>query len=66
MIDLRRQQMIEHVHCGGEQHALIRLAGLPGDDLGQKGLAYAWIADEDGAGSLLEEVKVQQPQDAGL
>lgn len=66
VIHLRRQQMIEHVHGGGEQHALIRLAGLPGDDLGQKGFAHAWIADEDCAGSLLEEVEVQQSQDAGL
>ena len=58
--------MIEHVHSSGEQHALIRLAGLPADDLGQEGLAHAGIADEDCAGSFLEEVKVQESQDAGL
>jgi hypothetical protein len=43
---------------------LIRLTGFPPEDLGQEGLAHAGIADENGAGSFLEEVQTEQPQDA--
>ena len=39
--------MVEHVHGGGEQHALIGLAGAPADDLGEEGFAHAGIADKD-------------------
>jgi hypothetical protein len=48
--------------------ALIHTTGalLSVKEIGQKGLAHAWIADEDCAGSLLEEVEVQQSQDAVL
>ena len=66
MIDLRSQQVIEHVHGGGEQHALIGLAGAPADDLGQEGFAHAGIADEHDAGALVEEVEIEQAQDAVL
>ncbi len=66
VIHLRRQQVIEHIHSGGEQHALIRLTGFPAEDLGQEGLAHPGIADENGAGSFLEEVQIEQPQDASF
>jgi len=56
--------VIEHVHGGGEQDALVGTAGLPGEDLGQVGLAGAGIADDHDIGPLLEEVQVQQAQDA--
>ena len=55
VIDLRGEQMIEHVHGGGEQDALIGLAGAPADDFGQEGLADARIADEDEVGALVRE-----------
>ena len=58
--------MVEHVHGGGEQHALIGLAGAPADDLGQKGFAHAGIADETHAGAVAEEVEIEQAKDAGL
>jgi len=41
--------MVEHIHGGSEQRALVGLTGAPGDDLGQIGLAYrvpppqAWV-----------------------
>jgi len=49
--------MIQHVHGGREQHALIGLAGAPGDDLGQEGFPSAGIADQNDAGSLGDEVE---------
>lgn len=36
MIDLRGQQMIQHVHGGGEQDALIRLTRFPSEDAARK------------------------------
>ena len=47
VIDLRSEQMVEHVHGGGEQHALVGLAGAPADDFGEEGFAHAGIADKD-------------------
>ena len=64
VIDLRSQQMVEHVHGGGEQDALPGLAGAPADDLGQEGLAHAGIADEADVGALRDEVQIEQAQDA--
>ena len=52
MIHLRRQQVIEHVHGGGEQHALIGLTGAPTDDFRQEGFAGARIADDDDASAF--------------
>ena len=34
VINLRSEQMIQHVHGGGEQDALIGLADAPANDLG--------------------------------
>ena len=66
MIDLRSQEMVEHVHGGGEQHPLVGLTGTPGNDLGQVGLAHTGIADETHAGAVAQEVEIEQAQDASL
>lgn len=66
MIDLRSQEMVEHVHGGGEQHPLICLTGAPADDLGQVGFAHARIADETHAGAVAQEVEIEQAKDASL
>ena len=53
VIDLRSEQVIQHVHGGGEQDALIGLAGAPADDFGEEGFAHAGIADEHEVGALV-------------
>jgi hypothetical protein len=42
VIDLGGQQVVEHIHGGGEEHALIGLTGAPGDDFRQKGFGSPW------------------------
>jgi hypothetical protein len=54
VIDLRSQQVVEHIHGGGEEHTLIGLTGAPGNDFRQEGFADARIADKDGARSPSE------------
>ena len=66
MIDLRSEQMIQHVHGGGEQDALIRLAGLPSEDAGEESFAHAGIADQHQIGALLQKGEIEQAQDAVL
>ena len=66
MIDLGRQQVIQHVHGGGEQHALVGLTGTPADDFGQVGFAHSGIADDAHARALAHEVEIEQTQDAGF
>jgi len=61
-----KQEMVEHVHGGGEQHALVGLTGAPGDDLGQVGFAHAGIANETHAGAVAQEVEIEQAKDASL
>ena len=58
--------MIQHVHGGSEDYALIRLAGLPSKDAGEEGLAHAGVADQHQVGALSQEGKVEQTQDAVL
>jgi hypothetical protein len=58
--------VIEHVHGGGEEHALISLAGTPADDFRQHGFADTRIADKNGAGSFVQKLQIEQPQDAGF
>ena len=58
--------MVEHVHGGSEEHALVGLTGAPGDDLGQVGFAYAGVTDETHAGAITQEVEIEQTKDAGL
>jgi hypothetical protein len=64
MIDLRSQQMIEHVHGSGEDDALIGLACLPSEDAAEEGLAHAGITDQHQVGALFQEGKVEQTKDA--
>jgi hypothetical protein len=52
--------MIEHIHGGSEQDAVITLAGTPADDFGQHGLAHTGIANEDEIRALEQEVQIQQ------
>jgi hypothetical protein len=66
MIDLRSQEMVEHVHGGGEQDPLVGLTGAPTDDLGQVRFAHAGITDETHAGAVAQEVEIEQTQDASL
>ena len=62
MIDLGGEQVIEHVHGGGEQDALICLAGAPGDQLRQECFAHAGISNEHDIGSFSQEREIEQTQ----
>ena len=66
MIDLGSEQVIEHIHGGGEEHALIGLTSAPSDEFRQKGLAHARISDQHEIGSFGEERQIEQAQDARL
>lgn len=66
VIDLRGQQVIEHVHGGSEESSDIGLAGSPAEDLRQVGLAGPRITDEHHIGAFLQEVQVEKPEDAGF
>ena len=66
MIDLRSEQMIQHVHGGREQDALVGLTGLPGEDAGEEGLSNTGVTDQDDIGALRQERKIQQAKDAVL
>jgi len=66
VIDLGGEQVIEHVHGGGEQDALIRLAGAPAHDLGQKRFSDARISDENQVGAVGDKAQVEQAKDAIL
>ena len=66
LIDLGSEQVIEHVHGGGERHALIRLTGLPSEDAGEESLAHAGIADQHEIGALFQEGEIEQTQYASL
>ena len=66
MIDLGSEQVIEHVHRGGEQDALIDLAGAPGDQFRQERFADAGISDEHDVGSFGEEGEIEQAQEPGF
>ena len=66
MIDLGRQQVIQHVHGRRKEHALVCLTGAPADDFREKGLANTGITDKDCAGPVLKELQIEQPQDSGF
>src|SRR5262249_49466756 len=66
VIDLRSQQVIEHVHSGGEQHSMIGLTCAPTHDFGEKSFTHARITDENGTNSFWQKLQVKQPQDAML
>ena len=62
MVDLRGEQVVEHIHGGGEENTLITLAGAPTNNFGQKRFAHARIADDDTTGSFLQEVQIEHPE----
>ena len=64
MIDLRGIQVIEHVHGGGKQDALMRLTGSPSDSFRQKGFPHARIAHDHDVGPVLEKIEIEESQDA--
>jgi len=66
VIDLRSQQMVQHVHGSGEQDAVIGLAGTPADDFGQHGFAHARIANKHEVSALEQEVQIQQLENTSL
>ena len=59
MIDLRCVEVVQHVHGGGEQNALVGLARTPANDFSQEGLPDAGIADEHDAGALVDELQIE-------
>lgn len=54
--------MVEHIHGGGEENTLIALAGAPTNNFGQKRFPHARIPDDDSAGSFLQEVQIEHPE----
>ena len=66
MIDLRCEQMIQHVHGCREQDALVGLASFRSDDAGEKGLAHPGVADEHKVRTLLQKREIEQTQNAVL
>jgi hypothetical protein len=64
VIDLRGSQLVEHVHGGGEQDTTIGLACPPADDFRQECFAGARIADQNDVSALVDEVEIQETEDA--
>lgn|SRR2546422_5544454 len=58
--------MIEHVHGGREQHALIGLTGTPGQDLSEEGFSNAGITNDHDAGAVADELEIHEAEDAVL
>ena len=63
MIDLRGEQLIEHIHRRGEKHTEVALAGLEREDLGKHCLASAGVANEHDVRASAHEVEIEQLQD---
>jgi hypothetical protein len=66
VIDLRCEQMIQHIHRGCEQHALVGLAGFRSDNAGEESLSHAGVADQYKVRPLLQKREIEQTQDAVL
>src|SRR5262249_32810162 len=66
VIDLRSEEMIEHIHGGGEQHALIRLTSAACEDLGEECFSDARVADDNDAGAIADELQIQKAKKAVL
>ena len=60
VIDVGGQEMIEHVHGGGEEHTLIGLTGAPGNDLGEESLPNPRISDEYEIGAFGQKREIEQ------
>src|SRR5690349_18057733 len=58
--------MIEHIHGRGEQHTLIRLAGAPRNDFGEKRFPDTGVTDDDDVGAMVDEVEIHEVKDAAL
>jgi hypothetical protein len=58
--------LVEHVHGGGEQEATVGLTYAPADNFREERFARARIADQDDVGALVEEVEIQEAEDARL
>jgi len=59
VINLRCEQVIQHVHGGCEQDALIGLADAPANDFRQEGLAHPRIPNEHKVGALVQKLQVE-------
>jgi len=66
MINLGSQEMVEHIHGGGEQDPLVVLTGAPADDPGEISFTHAGITDDADAGAVTQKVEIEQTKDAGL
>jgi hypothetical protein len=64
MIDLRGEEMIEHIHGRREQDADVCLASTPAEDLSQEGFPHTGVTDDHDVGALLQEVQLELAQDA--
>jgi len=66
VIDLRGEQVIEHVHGGCEQHTLIGLTSTPRQDFREEGFPNTGIANDDNAGAVADKVEIHKAKDAIL
>jgi hypothetical protein len=66
MIDLGSQQVIQHVHGGGEKGPHIRPTGPPAENLGEIGRPGPRISDQDHVSTVFQEVEIEEPEDAAL
>src|ERR1700736_1776488 len=66
VIYLGSRKLVQHIHGSGEQDAFVGLTGPPAEDLGQEAFTHAGIADDDDIGSVIDEVQVEQMQNAIL
>ena len=60
VIDVGSQEMIEHVHGGGEEHTLIGLTGAPCNDLGEESFPNARISDEHEIDAFGQKREIEQ------
>ena len=60
MIRFSGDQMIEHIHCGGEKRFDAGLSGRIGQALGNKAFADSGIADQDDIFLLFDKVQVHK------
>ena len=66
MIRFGFDQMIDHIHGGGEQSLDPFLSGRIGKTLGKMALSHAGVADQDDVLSLLDKRKVHEIHDQGF
>ena len=59
-------QMIQHVHGGCKQDALVSLAGFPSDDAGEECFPHAGVSDEHKVRALAQEREIEQTKNTVL